>query len=190
MDAHRHLMLTPDSNDRADIATDLGIAVVAERGVAGLTPGALGDRLGCSRQAVHQWFGGQEQLRHVVATRFCRRWERWVHARVRSGGMVGLLPVGEQADRADVVSWCRAWLALVEHAPRDARCAELVEGVRWQERRAVAELLGADAGSDGVAFLHSLVEGLRVGLSAAEPTLVPGRAVRILEAMTAAHPLA
>lgn len=190
MDAHRHLMLAPDSALREDIATDLGIPILAEGGVAALTPKAVGDRLGCSRQAVHQWFGSQQPLRHVVATRFAARWGRWIHVRVHTGGVAGLLPVGEESDRADVVGWCRAWLALAEHAPRDGSLADLVEGVRCQERQVVARQLASDPQSDRVALVHGLVEGLRVGLCAAEPTLAPGRAVRILEAAAALHELA
>lgn len=195
MDSHRHLMLAPDSALREDIATDIGIAILAEGGVAALTPKAVGDRLGCSRQAVHQWFGSQEPLRHVVATRFSVRWGRWIHARVHSGGVAGLLPVvdepvGVESDRADVVCWCRAWLALAEHAPRDGRLADLVEGVKCQERQAVARQLAGEPGCDRVAMVHALVEGLRVGLCAAEPTLAPGRAVRILQAAAALHELA
>lgn len=190
MDSHRHLMLAPDSALRADIATDLGMAVLAEGGVPALTPKAVGDRLGCSRQAVHQWFGSQESLLQVVATRFCVRWERWTRARVHCGGLAGLLPVGEDADRDDVVGWCRVWLALVDHAPRDVRIAGLVDEVRRRDRQEVAGLLGSDSDSDRAVLVHALVEGLRLGLCAAEPTLAPDRAVRILLSAAALHQLA
>jgi len=184
MDSNRHLMLDADSPRRSDIATDLGLAILAEGGVPALTPQAVGDRLGCSRQAVHQWFGGQESLRHVVATGFCVRWQRWTQARVYAGGLAGLLPVGEEPDREEVVGWCRAWFALVDHAPRDARIADLVDAVRCNDRQEIAGLLRSDPGSDRVALVHSLVEGLRLGLCATEPTLTSDRAVRILEAAT------
>jgi AcrR family transcriptional regulator len=184
MDSQRHLMLAPDSARHADMVTDFGLAVLAEGGVLAVTPRALGARLGCTRQAVHQWFGSQESLRHVVAVCLCRRWMRWIHVRVHSAGPAGLLPVGEEPDRPDLVQWCRAWLALVDHAPRDARIADLVDTVRCNDREEIAGLLGCDSGSDRVVLVHSLVEGLRLGLCAAEPMLTGERAVRILEAAT------
>ena len=77
---------------------------------------------------------------------------------------------------------------LVEHAPRDVRIADPVEGVRRQEREGIAGLhagqVASDPGSDRVAFVHALVEGLRLGLCAAEPTLSPDRAARLVAAAT------
>jgi AcrR family transcriptional regulator len=172
MDPFRHLMLTPDSARREDMATDLGIGLLATGGMAALTLRAIGERCGCSRQAVQQWFGGQEQLRHVVVTCFVRRWRRWVSVRVRFRGLAGLLP-----DSDDAVEWCRAWLAVVEHGSRDQRTAELVAMLADDERDIIAHALGAAASSDDVRLVHALVDGLRLGLTAPDgPAAVEGPA--------------
>ena len=177
MDSQRHLMLTPDSVRREDIATDLGLAIIATDGLSALTPQAVGARCGYTRQAVHQWFGGHQELRWVVANVLGVRWSRWVDVRAHMDGLPGFLP-----DCDEVLGWCRAWLAVVEHAPRDPRIAAVVDAVRHTERQVIAALLSSDPESDRVVGCHALVEGLRWALSAPEPDISHDRAGRLLSA--------
>ena len=183
MDPQTHLMLRPDSARREDLATDVGLGIVAEGGLAALTPKAVAVRSGCTRQAVHQWFGGHEELRRVVANVFGVRWRRWVEVRVHADGLIGLLPDSEQT-----VAWCRVWLAVVEHAPRDQRIAAVVDAVRYAEHEVIATDLGCASDSDRVGLVHSVVDGLRLHLCAADPDLPGVRAERILAAATQIYP--
>lgn len=178
MDSFRHLMLTPDSARREDMATDLGISLLAVGGMPALTLRAMADRCGCTRQAVQQWFGGQAQLRDVVVSCFVGRWRRWVSARVRFHGLAGLLPDSDEA-----VEWCRAWLAIVEHGSRDQRTADLIETLADDERGEIAHFLGAEAGSEDVQLVHALVDGLRLSPA----PLPPGRAVELLDSFLLAR---
>jgi AcrR family transcriptional regulator len=175
MDSFAHLMFAPDSCRREDIAADLGLGIVAAGGLGALTTQSVSARARCSRQAVYQWFGGQEELRRVVARCFGARWRRWVAARTYVAGVGGLLP-----DSEEVVGWCRAWLAVVEHAPRDPEVAAVVDGVRHGEREEIGGVLGRDPDSEPVALVHAVAEGLRLRLCAARPELTVGDAERLL----------
>ena len=156
------LMLAPCSMALVDIATDLSMPVIALRGLSGVTPSAVAEAAGCSRQAVHQWFGSRTDLQRAVAGRFVARWTRWCDARTHSHGPVGLLPDCEQ-----VVAWTRVWLALVETAHRDLPVAEVVGQGRSWERELVARSLRRDGVTDrrAVALVHALGQGLRQQLA-------------------------
>ncbi|HYH33569.1 MAG TPA: TetR/AcrR family transcriptional regulator [Nocardioides sp.] len=169
MDPLPHLMLTPDSAARVDMATDLAIPIVAAEGFASVTPRAIAEKAGCSRQAVHQWFGDQEGLRRVVARRFTGRWCRWAQIRAGKYGVRGLLP-----DSDDVLSWCRVWLGLVELGARDRAVGDLVASIRRCEQDAVAAALTRSSPSGPLRrpwperALQALVEGLRLQLCHAD----------------------
>ena len=62
-------MSTPDSAALLNMATDLAIPVVLADGLEAVTPRAIGEAAGVSRQAVHQWFGSRAELQAVVAVR-------------------------------------------------------------------------------------------------------------------------
>ena len=196
MDSCRHLMLADESVAPVDIATDLAIPVVAEGGLAALTPSALAVATGYTRQAIHQWFGGQQLLRQAVAARFVARWRAWVDARTYPAVMAGLLPEDDQ-----VRQWCRVWLALVEAGPRDAEIGGVVALAREGERSVIRTVLLRRAGSGAppasdpgevpallVSGLQCLVEGLRTCLCSPEPSLSYEDAVAILDGAVGARP--
>lgn len=168
-------MLTPHSAARHDLATDLAIPLVATGGLAALTPRAIGGLAGCSRQAVHQWFGDQTGLRRAVAARFTARWTRWADVRVYQNGLLGLLP-----DNPQVRDWTRVWLSLTEAATRDSYIASCIATGRAAELDLITARLGPRA--DGV---HALVEGLRWRVAAAADDYPPGRAVAVLSSALA-----
>lgn len=168
VDPCRHLMLEEHSPASVAMATDLAIPIVADGGITALTPKTIGDRAGCSRQAVHQWFPGQ-RLSRVVAVRFLARWRQWVAVRVRCGGVAGLLPEDDE-----VAAWTRVWLALVELGVRDPEISPLVEETRRWEMDVIRAastrrcpgtgLTRGGPSSEEVLALHCLVEGLRLRL--------------------------
>lgn len=167
LDDLRHLMLEPDSSSRHAMVTDLGIAIVGEQGWGALTPAALGQALGLTRQAVHQWFGDQHGLRLVFAQHFAGRWSRWIDVRVYAHGLPGLLPTSEDSRR-----WARVWLALVEQGGRDDDLGAIVAHARAQEAEVLARHLASlVAARHGIAVsplpvlahaTSAAVEGLRV----------------------------
>ncbi|HEX6148340.1 TetR family transcriptional regulator C-terminal domain-containing protein [Nocardioides sp.] len=171
MDPLRHLMLAPDSAARIDLVTDLAIPLVAAEGLVAATPRAIAELAGCTRQAVHQWFGDQTGLRHVVANRFTGRWARWAEIRVHHYGVLGLLP-----DSPDVRDWTRVWLALAEAAGRDQTVAECVAAGRATE----LDLVRARVGQTTADAVHALVEGLRWRTAADSDDFPAARAVTIL----------
>jgi AcrR family transcriptional regulator len=182
-------MLTPDSAARIDMATDLAIPVIAERGLRAVTPREIAALAGCSRQAVHQWFGSQEDLRVAVAARFVARWTRWLDVREHVDGLAALLP-----DCAEVLAWTRAWLALVEAAHRDPQLGRLVDVGRTQERdlvqtalhRVTPRHLDDDRLVPATTLVHALVEGLRAQLSHGEPRTTWVEAATVLDQTVAA----
>ncbi len=163
-------MLTPNSAARYDLATDLAIPLVAAEGLGALTPRAIGELAGCSRQAVHQWFGDQTGLRRAVAARFTSRWTRWTDVRVYQYGVLGLLP-----DSSTVRDWTRVWLSLIEVATRDNYIAACIAAGRATER----ELIAARLGPASADVVHALVEGLRWRI-AADHDYPPRRAAAAL----------
>lgn len=184
-------MLEEDSPASVAIATDLAIPVIAGGGISALTPTSIADRAGCSRQAVHQWFGGRP-LGRVVAGRFAARWQRWTEVRVHCHGLGGLLPENDE-----VADWTRVWLALVELSGRDAEVGSIVAATRDGEveliRTALTRCAAVPSASpatpreDEVLALHCLTEGLRLRLlapvdeSALGPALTFDMARRVLE---------
>jgi AcrR family transcriptional regulator len=161
MDDLRHLMLDPDSSARQAMAGDLGIAIVSEQGWVGLTPASLAAAVGCTRQAVHQWFGDQEALRLVFARVFSGRWQRWTQARLHTGGVTALLPSSEES-----LHWGRVWLALAEQSTRDPELAALAEHLRVAESAALLRHLERALDRDRGIRL-SLLPPLGEGLGAA-----------------------
>lgn len=168
MESQSHLMLAPDSAAREDMCTDVGMGIVAAGGFSALTMQAIGDQCGCTRQSVHKWFGGQDELRHVVMRRFAQRWRRWIRLRVHDDGLVAMIP-----DCEEVLEWCRVWLALVDHAAREPRLAFVMDGLREAERDEISAALGLTPDSDRVAMVQSLVEGLRLNLCTNRPGTRP-----------------
>jgi AcrR family transcriptional regulator len=166
VDPCRHLLFATDSVAWIDIATDLGIPLIAEGGFGAITPAAIAKLARCSRQAVHQQLGSAEILRRAVSARFLARWSRWVDVRVYLEGISGLLP-----DTEEVSSWTRVWLACCAHAVSDSEVATWVADVHATERAVVRSALtrrwASDLGSaqvpEGVvATVQSTVTGLRV----------------------------
>jgi AcrR family transcriptional regulator len=179
VDPLEHLMLTPHSAARYDLSTDLAIPLVAAEGLGALTPRAIGELAGCSRQAVHQWFGDQTGLRRAVAARFTSRWVRWTDVRVYLYGVLGLLP-----DSSTVREWTRVWLSFIEAAPRDSYIADCIAAGRSREVEVITAQLGPTL-ADGV---HALVEGLRWRVAASEDNYPPGRAAAVLASALARVP--
>ena len=166
MDPCRHLMFAPASVAWIDIATDLGIPLIAKGGLGALTPAAIAKPAGCSRQAVHQQLGSAEAMRRAVAARFLARWSRWVDVRAYLEGITGLLP-----DTEEVTDWVRVWLACCAYTATDTEVARWVADVHASERAVVRSALtrfnSSDNGPaqipDGVtATLQATVTGLRV----------------------------
>lgn len=123
-------MFAPDSCNRVDQATDLAIPIIGRGGLSAVTPRSIAEQAEVSRQAVHQWLGGQETLRLRIAERFTARWVHWATRLVHRFGVDALLP-----DHAEVRRWTRVWAALLEVAGRDLQVAELVAVIRTAERR-------------------------------------------------------
>jgi AcrR family transcriptional regulator len=179
MDDLSHLMLEPDSASRHAMVTDLGITLVGERGWAALTPASLGQALGLTRQAVHQWFGDQQALRLVFARQFTGRWTRWLDVRVYAHSHRGLLPGSEQTRR-----WARVWLALVEQSVRDDDLGAIVTHARQEEAALLRRHLAARAAQLHdvrvtplpvlVDALHGAVDGLRVRACRADDASAAG----------------
>lgn len=147
-------MLAAYSSAPIDIATDLAIPLLARRGVPGVTPSAVAGAAGCTRQAVHQWFGGQQTLRVAVAGRFVARWSRWMDLRVRGLGPVALLPLDD-----DELQWTAARLALAEQGRVDPELGPLLAELDALELSAVRASLGA--ADEDCAIIMAVVGGLR-----------------------------
>jgi AcrR family transcriptional regulator len=136
MDPCRNLMFAPDSAAWIDIATDLGIPLIADGGFGAITPAAIARPARCSRQAVHQQLGSSEALRRSVCARFLARWSRWVDVRAYQDGIAGLLP-----DTEEVALWTRVWLACCAYAVSDTEVAAWVADVHATERAVVRSAL-------------------------------------------------
>ncbi len=164
-DLHRPMTVT-DSCARVDQLTTLGIPAVAARGWAALTPSVIAEAAGCTRQAVHQWFGPGTAMRHGFAGRFTARWSRWAEVRVHFYGPEGLLPTTPAA-----LAWVRVAWALREQAVRDPELARLVQTYRVTEAEALAGHLRT--GPAETATLQALLDGLRLDLLL-HPGVEPG----------------
>jgi len=199
MESYDHVILTPYSSARIDLATDMAIPIVAHGGLTSLTPAAVARAAGCTRQAVHHWFGDQQRLREAVAGRFTARWTRWAELRVHDGGPAALLP---ECDA--VLTWTRVWLAPVEAAPRHAAIAELVAGCHVHEgaslQRGIEAVIRLRHDVDVtvlpavVTGVHAMVNGLRMQLvgaaneldarfGAAEAVLMQGVATSVAQVL-------
>lgn len=143
-------MLTPDSPAPVDMATDLTIPVIVARGLPGVTPRVIGEAVGCSRQAVHQWFGSASELQWVVASRFAARWNGGRRGRRREPRLAELVTHARSQERGLV----RCALGLRGSLPGAADQATLshalLEGLRrhladgapsltWEEAAAVLD---------------------------------------------------
>jgi AcrR family transcriptional regulator len=160
-------MFAPASAAWVDIATDLGIPLIADGGFGAITPAAIARPARCSRQAVHQQLGSSEALRRSVCARFLSRWSRWSDVRAYQGGIAALLP-----DTEEVALWTRAWLACCAHGVSDTQVAAWVSDAHATERAVVRSALTRrwavhlgtrpQVPDDAVAMVQAAITGLRL----------------------------
>src|SRR6478735_4350673 len=126
------------------MVTDIAMELIADGGVAALTFKAMSVRIGCSPQAVHQWYGSRDELVVVVAATFCQRWAQWVWGRGYERALTALLPDDEQELR-----WTRLLLAIEEQARLQADLAPMLADLRESERQLMMRLFPRLAGPVG-----------------------------------------
>ena len=143
-------MFQERSLNRADIATDVAIPLLADGGWHAMTLRSLGRSANVSGAAVAGWFGTTAVLHEAVARRFGARWLRSLDARV-AGVCRGKAPLS----RADIIStllpteweeevFHRIWLSIVEAGQWEANVAVAVAEVEAAEHALVLEMLERD----------------------------------------------
>lgn len=147
------------SSNPVDIVTDAVVALLNERGVAGLSLRALARHLGMNPGIVNQWFGSRAGMLEQVTYRLGGRWLRWLDARWGEEGLLGLLPL--LADDADALRGLRAWLSLIELARSEPAVAGAMQKVQELERSRLVDA-GIAIGEVPalVAFAHGLHRAL------------------------------
>jgi AcrR family transcriptional regulator len=158
------------------MVTDNAMELIADGGVAALTFKAMSARIGCSSQAVHQWYGSRDQLVVVVAATFCQRWGQWVWGRGYERALTALLPDDEEELR-----WTRVLLAIEEQARLQADLAPMLADLRESERQVMMRLFPRAAGPSGeggeeLRTLTLVVAGLRAALCRADAPCTVGEA--------------
>lgn len=166
-------MFCDRSLNRADIATDLAIPLMAERGWAGLTMAAVAQKGNMRRQSVAQWFGNVEALREQVAWRYAHRWLSLL------SGQLAALHRAEAPDLEtiarlllpkdeDGIVFARIWLAICEAGRADETIAAAT-AFGESEQHAMVEAWLPDAPTSEIRALTALVSGLRAQLTAVDP---------------------
>jgi AcrR family transcriptional regulator len=126
------------------MVTDNAMELIADGGVAALTFKAMSARIGCSAQAVHQWYGSRDELLIVVTATFCQRWGQWVWGRGYERALTALVP-----DDVHEVPWTRVLLAIEEQARHQADLAPMLADLRVSERQLMMRLFPRLAGPAG-----------------------------------------
>jgi len=183
--ARREPMFRDCSLNRADIATDLAIPVLADGGWPAMTLAAVAARGNLKRQSVAQWFGNVEAMREQVAWRYARRWLVLLSAQLTR--LHHDADRGEDIDAATVatlllpqdddgIAFARIWLAICEAGRSDVGVAAAATFGETEQRHMVEGWL-PDAEASEVHALCALVTGLRAQLCSVSPiTLADARA--------------
>ena len=164
------------------MVTDNAMELIADGGVAALTFKAMSARIGCSAQAVHQWYGSRDELVIVVTATFCQRWGQWVWGRGYERALLALLP-----DDVHELPWTRVLLAIEEQARVQADLAPMLADLRESERQLMIRLFPRTAGPIGeggveLTVLTLVVAGLRSALCRADaPCTVSEARTTLLE---------
>jgi AcrR family transcriptional regulator len=175
--ARQEPMFRDFSLNRADIATDLAIPLLAEGGWPAMTLASIAARGNMKRQSVAQWFGNVEAMREQVAWRFIRRWLMLLSAR-----LTPLHRAAAQGDRPDAatvarmllpadddgIAFDRIWLAICEAGRSDLGIAAATTFGESEQLAMVASWLPGSS-QPAVRAVCALVTGLRAQLCAAEP---------------------
>ena len=114
-------MFQARSLNRGEIATDLAIPLIVERGWQGLTITALAESGNMRKQSVAQWFGTLDKFRERIAWRYSWRWSILISS--RTDRLYGERADGEGADASTLT---RALLPRDDDGSRSLAC-----GSRW-----------------------------------------------------------
>jgi AcrR family transcriptional regulator len=180
-------MFRDRSLNRAEIATDLAIPLLAEHGWAGLTLAAVAARGNMRRQSVTQWFGSGDAFREQVAWRYANRWVALLSSQLAA------LYRDEEPDAATVarlllprdddgVVFARIWLATCEAGRSDAVVAAAATFGESEQLSMVGACLSNSTASE-IRVVNALVTGLRHQLTALVDPLGLGDAYAATEVL-------
>jgi len=165
-------MFRDRSLNRAEIATDLAIPLLAEGGWPAMTIAAVAARGNMKRQSVAQWFGSGAAFREQVAWRYAWRW-----AALLSSQLVMLYSI-EDPDAATVaqrllptdedgIVFARVWLAICEAGRSDESIAAAVRHGEAGERELIEQHL-THAEPSTIRAVCALLHGLRAQVTAVD----------------------
>lgn len=166
-------MFRDRSLNRAEMATDLAIPLLAEHGWAGLTVAAIAARGNMRRQSVAQWFGNVEAMREQIAWRYARRWLLLLSDQLTvlygadspDAGKVAqlLLPKDD-----DGIVFARIWLSVGEAGRSDTSIGAATTFAE-AEQHAMVERWLPRAEQRELHAVTALVTGLRAHLCSTDP---------------------
>lgn len=169
--------LRPDAPGLEDILADGAVAVLAERGVAGLTLAAVARWMGVTKQSLSQRLtdpaGARHRFLQLTVLAYGDRWLAWARTAWAEDPPMPALPATD-----DEVLGVRVWSGLAELARGEAAAgnpdpAAAVSAVQSEEREMTRHRLStwmhAYPDGDDVTELCALVDGLRLGLAAPVP---------------------
>lgn len=172
-DISREPMFAFRSLNRADMATDLAIPLMAAQGWSAVTLAGIAERGNMRRQSVAQWFGTVDALREQVAWRYARRWLRLLSEQLSPLHRVSdptpadvarlLLPEDD-----DGVVYARVWLAICEAGRSEIPIAAATTFVE-REQAAMLERWVPAEGLPTTRVVSALVTGLRAQMCSIEP---------------------
>ncbi|PPK94624.1 AcrR family transcriptional regulator [Kineococcus xinjiangensis] len=173
---------------------DALVAIVADRGLEGVSIRQVADRAGVSIGAVQHHFPTKNALllaaMEHVSTRFRAELQQRLSAAPSPGGALRILALllagADGAPRASTV----VWLSFAAHAAVDEQVAE-VHRREWASlERFLADLVAAgaphrtDPAGDAAALL-ALLDGLAVAVALEPQRMPPARAERLVDAWLA-----
>lgn len=191
--------LRPDSASLADTVADAAVEVLTDGGVERFTISAIAARLGVTRQAVTERWGGpagaRRRIIQVVTVTFGQRWRSWIEPGLMADVPEVMLPSTKTECRGVEVWFALAEVAHGEKTAGNPDPAAAVIAVADSERLGVRNRVGWWIGSPiteaTASGICALAHGLRADLAGFQPSLTHDEARRLmrahLEAVRAGH---